>query len=115
MFIIHAIIGIFLAFVIFFGPSILIVLIGWKLTRKIANEYMRIVVRTCAISVALTPVLHGPCSPVFALWMIFLGSGSDRLTYGLLPILVVFLVGSILTLCLRWLKNHNVKHRVENT
>jgi len=98
-----------------FLPSVLMAFIGWKLTRKIENEYVRVIIRACVLSIAFTPTIYGHAGPVFAVWMIFIGSGPERLTYGLLPIFAVFIVSSALTLCIRWLRNHNIKRRMGNT
>lgn len=92
--------------VVGFLPSVLIAVIGWKLTRKVKNSFVRIIVRAAVVSTAFAPTIYGHAGPMFAVWVIFLGTGADRVSYGLLPIGVIWVI--IATFMLLW---RNVRKR----
>lgn len=105
-----------LLFLAIFLPSVLIAFVGWKITRKIQNEYVRIVVRSGVLSTALTPTIYGHAGPMFAVWLIFIGPRLDRFTYGLFPILVVWVISGGVAVSIRWLKRRKTKKPMrENT
>lgn len=95
-----------------FLPSILITIIGWKITKRIENDYLRIAARSGILSVSFTPTIYGHAGIMPALWMLFLGTGSDRFTYGLFPIIVISLIGILVAGAIRWNKNRKTNNKV---
>jgi hypothetical protein len=53
--------------VVGFLPSVLIAVIGWKLTRKVKNSFVRIIVRAAGFTALLNHIYAGP---MFAVWVI---------------------------------------------
>jgi hypothetical protein len=81
--------------------------VGWKLSGKINNPYLRIIVRAAAIAIPFTPAPTP--SPVPAVWILFLDSSFDRIIFGLIPILVVFTLGVIIGYGANWEMSKRVK------
>ena len=96
-------------------PSLLIAFIGWKLTRKLKNSFVRTVVRAAVLSLAFAPTVLGHAGPMFAIWAVFLAPGSYRLLYGLLPIVVTWFVVTIIALSWRRIRRRKVSPPMEGT
>lgn len=96
--------AVFVTLLVFLGPSILVLFIGWRLSRHIQYEYQRILVRSAILSVALAPTVYGH-GPMFASWVIFLAPKEDKFSYGFLPIAVFWFVSGGIACKLRWIKN----------
>jgi len=89
---------------VFFGPSVLLAYFGWRSVRDIENEYQRIAIRSAILSFAFTPTVYGHAGPMLASWAIFLVPAPDKFAYGLIPIIVVWIVGGGSAVAVRWLR-----------
>jgi hypothetical protein len=99
-------VGITVLFIgVILAPGVAISLLGWKITRKTQNVYLRILIRSFILSTAFTPTIYGHAGVIPAVWMMFIGSGADRFTYSLIPIVTVWLVGSAVACSMQWGKN----------
>jgi hypothetical protein len=90
---------------VFLGPSVLLAYFGWRSVRDIGNEYQRIAIRSAILSIAFAPTVYGHAGPMFASWAIFLVPGPDKFAYGLMPIIVVWVIGGGIATAARWFKN----------
>jgi len=103
----------FLLFLLIFpmaGLFLLVVLsltyLGWKLSGKIKNSHLRIIVRAAGIAIAFSPALTP--HPVPAHWLLFFSSDRDWITSGLVPILLVFILGVSVGYGVRWKRRKRV-------
>ena len=95
-------------FVAMLLPSALLTVIGWKTSGKVKNEYLRLIIRAGVLSLAFAPTIYGHAGLMPAFYMIFLGSGLNRVIYGVMPILVVWGIGAGVALSVRIIKNTRI-------
>jgi hypothetical protein len=105
--------GVVLLFVVAFLPGVIITVVGWKTTRRIENDYLRVVIRSGVLAVSFTPTAYGHAGVMPALWMLVVGSGTDRFTYSLYPIACVWIVGGGVALVNRWRKGKRFTHELD--
>lgn len=74
-------------------PSVILGVIGWKISVNIQKEWLRTFVRAGVLATAFTPTIYGHSGPLPALWGIFILPGWDRLYYSAYPILFVWILG----------------------
>lgn len=91
-----------------FLPSCLFAYVGWKLSLKIRSQFLRTIIKAGIISIAFAPTIYGHAGPMFAVWVIFLGNGITRLSYGLLPIIITWFIITACALIRQGIKNRRV-------